>query len=287
MKKERKQLQTEDFFYTRASKRIGERVRTSGLTHSQIYKPDHKQISRIINNDCQKNNRFLICDAVISNSYREETGEYIKCGLLETKKLNFKDIKEILWGDDSEISSYLYDLFETLWHELSESFPEYNINPDFYLCDYIPYAKYHSYFDIISNSKIAYPAVFYGMREDTIFENLIPSKEKALLFLYKKCKQQFTDLIFDFTNTHQSFHKLDKQITNELIPAFVRILESHKPDSNSLGLRVRELIYADLSHCAQTIAEQEYDDYRFALNNASSNYIRALEDIQNSLFINQ
>ena len=88
-------IKIEEFFYTRASSRIKETIKASGLKHSEIYKPDHKQISRIINNERNKNNRFLICDAVISNSYmNEETGEYVKCGLLETKELKFKDYIE-------------------------------------------------------------------------------------------------------------------------------------------------------------------------------------------------
>lgn len=112
----------EEFFYSRASKRIAERVKSSGLKYAEIYKPDHKQISRIVNNERNKNNRFLICDAVIDNFYIDDaSGKSIECGLLATNELHFSSVTEILWGTDSEIDDYLYLLFKTLWNEYANN----------------------------------------------------------------------------------------------------------------------------------------------------------------------
>lgn len=267
----------DEFFYSRASERINTKVKNSGLKHAEIYKRDHKQISRIIHNERTKNNRFLICDAVIENYYEDtKTGEKKKCGLLATEKLGFKNKKEIFWGTDSEIYDYLYDLFKELWDAL----PNFKINTESYLYDYIPYAKYNTYYNLLFNSPNTYPALLYGIKEDTIIENLERSKTDAFLFFYQKCKKDFSAFFLTFANEHLSFHKLDKLILNTLFPSFIELLESHKPDSTSLGLRVQNLIKDDLSHSASMIVNKNSDFYRASLNKASSNYILALEQIQ-------
>ena len=62
-----------------------------------------------------KNNRFLICDAVIENYYKdEETGNNIKCGLLATKKLGFNSKKEILWNLICMIISHMQNITRTI-----------------------------------------------------------------------------------------------------------------------------------------------------------------------------
>ena len=267
----------EEFFYLRASKRIGKKVRNSGLKYAEIYRPDHKQISRIVNNKRNKNNRFLICDAVINNSYKDdESGEYIKCGLLATKELDFHSTKDILWGTDSEIEDYLYSLFEILWNELANE----NFDSEYYLCDYVPYAKNSTYYNILFNSGNRYPAIFYGIKEDKIIEELESSKTDALLFLYQKCKNSFSDCFHQFAKNQQSFHKLNKVISDILFPSFIKIIESHKPDASSLGLRVKALIDADLSHSARIVATGDFDLYNSSLIRASSTYILSLENIQ-------
>lgn len=274
-----------EFFYERASNRIKKKVKESKLKYAEIYKPDHKQISRIVNNERTKNNRFLICDAVISNSYKDETTEkYIECGLLN--KLNFNSKKEILWGSDEEINLYLYDLFELLWTEVTAENSPYKIDSELYLCDYIPYAKYSTYWNILFSPRNKYPAITYGIYEDTVIEEIEPARENALLFLYCRCKNDFNHRFFSFIETEESFHKLDKVLKEKLIEkSFIPMLDTYKPDASSLGLRVRDLINADLSHCASIIFnESNNDSYFTSLINASSNYIVKLEEIQQMIF---
>ena len=172
-----------EFFYFKASKRIGEHINKSGLSYSKIHKPDHKQISRIVNNKRTPNNPFLICDAVIINYYLDETtGNHICCGLLGTPELNFNNAKEILWGTDEEISSYIFDLFILLWEEVSSS-PQYQLDTELYLCDYVPYAKYSSYWNILFSETNIYPALYYSIREDDVVENIDPARENAIKYL--------------------------------------------------------------------------------------------------------
>lgn len=271
-----------NFFYERASKRITLKVRQSKLKYSQIYKPDHKQISRIINNKRNRNNPFLICDAVISNSYKdEETGTFIKCGLLET--LDFKNVKEILWGTSEEINSYLFDLFILLWSEVSAENSPYNIDRELYLCDYIPYAKYHTYWDILFSPDNKYPAIAYGIDENTVISNIDPARDNALKYLYQKCSDEFKKIFWNFTEETLSFHKIDKVFKESFIEQlFIPMIKEYSPNASSLGLRVRDLINIDMSHSAPLIfnENENNDSYYRALINASSKYIVALENIQ-------
>lgn len=274
-------MNIENFFYDRTSKRIADRISKTNLRHIDIYKPDHKQISRIINNERTKNNRFLVCDAVLSNYYEDDkTGKFKRCGLLESKELNFKNEEEILWGTTTEISSYIYDLYLLLWNEVITSPSPYNIDSELYLCDFVPFAKNSTYFKILFLSNNTYPAKFYGIREDSIVGELDTSENDALLFLYSKLENEFSNFFQAFTRAQKSYHKLDKTINDILLPQFVKILESHKPNFSSLGLRVRDLIIADLSHSAPMIAEQNYQSFYTQLISASSNYILELERIQ-------
>lgn len=271
-----------DFFYERASKRVKDKVVQSKLTAKQIYKPDHKQISRIINNKRNRNNRFLITDAVIQNSVvNPETGKYESYGLIE--KLEFKNEKEILWGTDTEINNYIFDLFKLLFTIVSDANAPYNINRDLFLCDYIPYAEYSTYWNIIFSPQNKYPAIAYGIYEDSIISGIDSARDNALLFLYKKCKKEFHSSFDKFATETKSFHKIDKIFKENFIEKiFIPMLNKYTPDSSSLGIRVRDLILSDLSHCASIVYRdfQAEHTYKTNLINASSNYILALEKIQ-------
>lgn len=276
-----------NFFYEKASRRIKTKINESGLKYIDICPNDSKQISWIVNNKRTKNNRFLITNAIICNTHKDEiTKDYIKYGLLE--KLKFNNIEEILWGTNEEINSYIFDLFELLWKYISDKTSPYGIDKDLFLCDYIPYAKYKSYCDILFSQANKYPALAYGIYEDDVVENIEYAEEQALMLLYKKCQQEFLLNFKKFANKTLSFHKIDKVFKENFIEkTFVPLLKKHIPNSSSLGIRVRTLIYSDLSHCASLMCGEkiENDLYLKNLINASSTYILALEKIQEDMFL--
>lgn len=73
---------------------------------------------------------------------------------------------------------------------------------------------------------------------------------------------------------------------NDLIEKkFLPLMEKYKPNASSLGLRVKNLIYEDLSYCAALVCNRNIDNsnYRKQLINASSDYIIRLEKIQSTL----
>lgn len=270
-----------EFFYKRASTRISDRIKEKQIPHSHIYKDDPKQISWIINNNRTKNNRFLICDAVLGNSENEEINfEY---GLIP--KLGFQNRKEVLWGSDYEIESYLVDLFRLIWDEVTTDDSEYKIDKELLLCDYIPYAKYSTYWNILFVEKNNYPAILYGIYEDIVIKEIDSSRAGALYYLYNKSKDLFKEKFFQFTFSTKSFHKINKVFKEKFIDQqFVPMLNHFIPDESSLGLRVKNLISADLSTVALMIhnfyKNGIVDNTHKQLVEASSEYIIKLEKIQ-------
>ena len=227
MKKEKDYENIADFFYQKASDRIRQEVENCNLRYVDILYPDPKQISRIINNNRQRNNPYLINDSALECSYKlENEKEYSPCGLVPN--LSFNSKQEALWGKDDEIRAYIHDLFVLLWNEVC--IDRKRIDSELYLCDYIPYAKYSTYwkilfesdtindprFSFVKNSDIPFtseikklsyirnadeeynnrmlngPAMFFGIKEDTVIENIDSDREHALEFLYSNCKDDFS-----------------------------------------------------------------------------------------------
>lgn len=265
-----------EFFYKKASERIRKKVKESGLTHREIYMRDSKQISWIINNNRTKNNRFLISDAVIENC--DDFGN--PNGLLP--KLSFKNKKEILWGTHNEIANYLPELFKLLWNEITSKDSPYKIDRELFLCDYIPYAKYSTYWNILYSSPNKYPAITYGILEDDVVNNIENAESCALTYLYNKCKNDFMNIFSEFTDKTTSFSRINRIFQQNFVEnLFIPMLENYKPNESSLGLRVKSLILSDLLYCAPIVCRDICPNTKLVkLINASSKYIVALENIQ-------
>lgn len=276
-----------EFFYKRASKRIKEKVEKSGKKHAEIYKNDSKQISRIINNRRTRVNRFLITDAIISSSTpkKDEIG-FEPIGLLH--KLDFKSEKEILWGTDEEIKGYLRELFELLWNELPDNDSEYQLDKNFVLCDYVPYAENRTYWNLLFSSGNKHPALSYGVREDDIVKNYEKVEQEAFDYLYSKCAKCFEEAFDNFSSKTDTFHKINKKFKENFIDAvFIDLIRQNAPNEHSLGVRVKRLIENDLSQTANLIyAYKEngnVDEIKKQLINASSEYVVKLGEIQKNM----
>lgn len=128
-----------------------------------------------------------------------------------------------------------------------------------------------------------FPALFFGIKEDTVIENIDSARDDALEFFYNRCKKDFLSDFIDFANKNNSFHMLNNTIKNDLVEnRFLPMMKKFMPDASSLGLRVKNLIFEDLSYCAALVCNRNIDnpEYRKQLINASSDYILRLEDIQ-------
>lgn len=268
-----------DFFYEKTSNRVKERINLNkdGLKQGDIYPDDSALISQIVNNRRNKNNRYLITPAVIGNTDDEK--EKLEYGLIP--KLKFKNRKEVLWGTDEEIKAYLPDLFMLLWNEITEDM----VDKELILCDYIPYAKYSTYWKILFDKNNKYPAILYGIYKDDVINRIDFAREKAIYYLYNKSKIDFEDIFLDFAKSTKSYSKINKVLEREFIyKRFIPMLKQYIPDETSLGLRAKNLINADLSEAPLLIYEYYNkgfnDEIKKLLINASSEYIVRLEEIQ-------
>ena len=116
-----------------------------------------------------------------------------------------------------------------------------------------------------------------------VIENIDSARDDALEFFYNRCKKDFLSDFIDFANKNNSFHMLNNTIKNDLVEnRFLPMMKKFMPDASSLGLRVKNLIFEDLSYCAALVCNRNIDnpDYRKQLINASSDYILRLEKIQ-------
>ena len=268
------------FFYKRIAIRVKHAVDKSGLIQKDIHN-NQKLISKIMNNKRDRHNRFLIIDSVFEcDIINDETGERQPGGLLGIKELGFKDEKEVLWGTDEEINNYMFDLFEHLISEVFSDPNEYNLDIEKYLCDYVPYAKNSTYWNVIN--KNIYPALFYGVLEDKILCDLFPARKEAIRLIYNRCSTSFKDDFLSFIEDKKSFRGIPKIFKTSFIDKkFVPLIRDNPPNSTSLGLRIQKLILEDLLHTAPLVAGETIDnlEYKKALIHASSEYILALEEI--------
>jgi hypothetical protein len=151
------------------------------------------------------------------------------------------------------------------------------------LCDYVPYAKYSTYWDILFSVNNVFPAIAYGILEDDVINNIDSARDSALLYFYEKCKSDFEDIFFKFANRTKSFSKINQVFQKTFIEeSFVPMLLKYRPDDHSLGIRVKKLIASDLSHCAALACGVPIINKKYfsELINASSIYIYALENLQ-------
>lgn len=281
----------EQIFYKRLSNRVRVRIENNNLSHQQIYPPDHKLISRIINNKRTKNNPFLVNDSVISTYFPNDSGKLMEIGLLP--KLEFNSVSELLFGNEEEINCYLHELFHLLWALVTDEENNYAIDEEnnhaideeLYLCDYIPYARIKSYYDILYNVNNTIPDIHFGVSRDILFNNFTQIEEDANNYIYKRYATDFKRIFLDFVNNTDTFHMIYREFDKFIQNKFVPMLIEKEPDFSSLGLRVRDLIKHDLSKVGPIVEQALCNKLRpdptlKNLINATSNYILQLEKIQ-------
>ena len=174
----------------------------------------------------------------------------------------------------------MFELFEHLILNVFTDPTEYDLYIEKYLCDYIPYSKNSTYWNVIN--KGIYPALFYGITEDKILCDLFSAREEAIHRIYMQCSDDFQRDFFSFIEHITSFRGIDKIFKKDFIEKkFVPLIKTIPLNLSSLGLRVQQLIFEDLSHTASLVAGEfeNNTEYTKSLIHASSEYILALEEI--------
>lgn len=270
-----------DFIYSSCANRINNKINESCLTLEKIYSSDPKILSSIRQNIRTPRNVFLVPDRVFTNPQNND-------GLLV--KLDFHNsIQEVLWGTEEEINNNLPLIFKNVILDLLDNKLKLDFSIEDILCDFVPYAKYSTYYKIILSKDNKYPAIFYGVYEDKVIENLYSSKDRAIDFLYSKSQNEFSKAFINFAKETTSFKNINKVFKENFIyKSFIPLLMTHIPDETSLGIRVKNLILADLSQTAKLILNNDFtNDYYRQLINASSEYILKLERIQQNNYKEQ
>lgn len=258
-----------EFIYNKCAERIKKAIEAFNGSLSDIYSDDPKILSSIQNNRRTRNNRFLVPDRVLRN--------YAKNDGLILKNL-FKNEEEVLWGTHEEIAGYAEELFKIIFSDLQMNIIELDFNPDIILCDYIPYSKDSTVIDCLLNGCSS--EFFHNAIETSFCTDIVTNKEKALQFLYKKCRTEYLSVFQSFIANINTFNKIDKVFEKDFVrEKFIPILKRQIPDDNSLGLRVKMLIEKDISQAPEHITGIQ-DDYFLSLIDASSEYISKLEKIQ-------
>ena len=165
------------------------------------------------------------------------------------KKLFIKLLLDTLYGEDKSLQTKLNDI----------------------LIDYVPYAKYHSFWQFfvvaeidtprLPNSKYSLSSFFYNIREDEIFERYEPIQMNAIEFIFYKYDEQILKIIRDFlklnfyVDDEYSLKKIDKKLT-KLVSQLMNFFSENMPNEDSLGLRVRNIIISDYKKFGSLIAKK-------------------------------
>lgn len=270
------------FFYEECSKRIDQKIQNKKnekkrenkenqkFSLTEIYS-DEKLISRIRhNNRYEHTNKYLLTNSVIYE------------GLLPN--LFDNDIQALLWGTDEEISKNLPLIFQNIMLDLVEGSSSYEIDIRLILSDYAPYAFDWTVTELIQTSPleiIDYPDL---INVSEIFTSLPHSQQKAITFLYQKCKPEFEKEFFEFCKTTRTYQKLDHLFEEDFIKKrLIPLLKKYIPKEDSIGLRVRNLILNDISKIIEVVKYEHptpYSDFCYKLISLSAQYANALIDLQ-------
>lgn len=295
---------TTNYIYKNCINRVKKRLEELGLPQISICPSDKSLVSHFFNYEKNyekyknsaklykkksnplKNNPYLITPKLLNGL--DESGD--ACGIVPV--LGFKDEYEVLWGTNKEFNNNLHQIFRNIISDLLD-IHTYDKEINNALCDYVPFAKYSTYLQLIQ--KTHFPVLpYYGITEDEIFFNIGNAEANAIDFLYSKpdLKKDFNERFSNFIKKNElekKYTNIDKKLTNKFVqPELIPLLEKYAPSGDSLGLRVKSIIEHDLSQSKDLILAHEENrtlsdsEYTKTLINASSSYVAKLEEIQKS-----
>ena len=273
---------TTELFYKLCAERVKNKIKESKLTLKEIYPIDPKLISRIQNNRRYDGNPYLLTDTVIMPISSDSKSDS-NIGLVP---LLFKTEKELLWGTDEEISRNLYSIFEKIILDLLNDSSEIEVDINYILCDYVPYAENYAYWHLLKQPDIKSSPILNAIDSKYIKNNKDRLLSEAIRYLYLKCDVDFHYLFNDFTENIYSYKKINCVLYKQFIkPQFIPMLRKYTPTLSSLGIRAREIIISDLSSLSNLITKEKslsksHKKYFNTLLDTTYDYVSKLADIQ-------
>lgn len=278
---------------------------------------DPQMISRILNNNKNAPKGRTSPNPSLIPTPRNNTddGYY---GILQ-RNLKFESICDMLWGTRKEKKDFIPLIFICLITDLLDMENDFSKEIKEILVDFIPYAKNQTFFEMFitqeieipllpnqeSHEKPAYfhgikeksykiPAYFYGIKENDIYEDRSLIRFEAIKYLYAKCVQEFEGIFNEFIDERSNLKNLNRDLSDFALNSLKKMLNGYKPNENSLGLRVRNLLISDWKAQAKFIfpeiektSSKDTNDVRKYLIDCSLQYIHNLEDIQQIIIRNE
>lgn len=289
--------ETKEYIFSEIGKRVKNKKMERGLTYYQLagyknkgdYDSSFKEFEKDENEDKQfrynKLDYSLITNIAGGKPHSPKNPNLVPDVYIEqlSKKLGFSSGKELLWGNFKNENTFQERLFEKLM--LDVLWGKEEIIKDIFnrmLFDYIPYAEYHSYWQMFVVSEIdmpkmpdktyKIPAYYYQLREDDIFEQYETKQRNGITYIWNKFESSLLSLINNFLDhsfnmepqsngndkeekSLYTLKKLDKKLdklVNELKMFFIE----NEPNEDSLGLRVRGIILSDYKKMGMLISKE-------------------------------
>lgn len=295
----KKELQ--DFFCEKASNRIGELIKEKNLNSFKVYEDNSSLITWIVRGERTERNPYLLTETstnrILESLYGEELSDS------EQKKIS----RMLYWGDNEEISEYIYDLMECICKNLTEEQQEIL---DDTLIDDIYFAETKAYKEIVD--EINAPRIGINIEElDSV--DVPVSRHVAEEELLENIKDKFLEKFIDFLDSANIVRTkkngrnvyIDKGITfktqfntDNIVEIFLNIVKNHKlPTEESIGFRVYSIVKKDISkldslierelvydtvysaYSKDEILEAEFN-FQYKVIEAGEMYIKSLYDSQ-------
>ncbi|UDM80949.1 hypothetical protein [Vagococcus fluvialis] len=288
---------TKQYIFSEIGKRVKKKKKEKKLTYYQLAgyknKEDYKGSLKGQGEDNAVDKQFrynkfdysLITNIAGGRAYPKKNPNLVPDLYIEhlSEKLGFTSEKELLWGNFKNENTFQERLFENLM--LDVLWGEEEIIKEIFnrvLFDYIPYAEYHSYWQMFVVSEIdmpkmpdktyKIPAYYYQLKEDDIFEHYETKQRNGITYIWNKFESSLLSLINNFLDhsfnieiqsngnnkeekSLYTLKKLDKKLdrlVNELKMFFIE----NEPNEDSLGLRVRGIILSDYKKFGMLISKE-------------------------------
>lgn len=278
--------ETKQYIFSEIGKRVMNKKEEKKLTYYQLAgyenKEDYKGSLKGSEGDSEVDRQFrynkfdysLITNIAGGRAYPKKNPNLVPDLYIEhlSDKLGFSSGKELLWGNFEKENTFQKNLFEklildVLWGKEKMIKDTYNR----VLFDYVPYAEYHSYWQMFVVGEIdmpkmpdktyKIPAYYYQLREDDIFEQYEIKQRDAIKYVWYKFEDTLLSLINSFLGNYfkieyqsngndreekllYTLKKLDKKL-DKLVHNLKIFFIENEPKEDSLGLRVRSIILSD------------------------------------------
>ncbi|WP_314159844.1 hypothetical protein [uncultured Gemella sp.] len=245
------EIALQDFFCEKASNRIGKLIKKKNLNSFKVYEDNATLITWIVRGERTKRNPYLLTETSTNKILESLYGQ----GLSESER---KRVSRMLyWGDNEEISEYIYDLMKCICKNLTEEQQEIL---DDTLIDDIYFAETKAYKEIVN--EINAPLIGINI-EELESEDIPVSRYLAEKELLENIKDEFLEKFIKFLDSANIVRTkengknvyIDKGITfknqfdtDNIVEIFLDIVKNHKiPTEESIGFRVYSIVKKDIS----------------------------------------